>query len=73
MTLRELKKIVDNTLRFNERAGDCEVVVKADRPSMGPIASDKVISAGKGIDWDRNLFIIRPEKQEAGNDSKTDN
>jgi glycerate kinase len=64
MTLIELKTIIEQTIGHNKRAADIEVVVEADRPSMGPVATDRVVAAQKGIDWNRNHFIIRIEKQE---------
>lgn len=58
MKLSELKKIIDERL---EQGGDLEVVIPDNRPSVGPISTTKVFSAGSGFDWNSGYFIIYPE------------
>lgn len=63
MKLKELYEIVNY---YGEHASgrydDVEVVIKIKGESFGVSPHVKVAFAGKGIDWDANLFLICPEK-----------
>jgi len=56
MKFKELRAIV-NGPGWND---DDEVVIKVDKPSIGPLATVPVKSIGGGIDWDNGKAIIWP-------------
>ena len=62
MNLLELKKRIDAVLS-TERipADEIEVVIPNNKPAVGPTSATTVKSAGKGFDWNRGRFFIKPE------------
>jgi len=62
MKLSELKQMIDNTLKYNPTAADCEVTIPiSGEGGIGARPSVKVRSAGKGIDWDSWQFMLHAE------------
>lgn len=43
------------------REDPSRVVIDISKPSIGPTATCPVVSANYGFDWERGLFLIRPE------------
>lgn len=62
MKLVELKQIIDNTLKYNATAADCEVTIPiSGEGGIGARPSVKVRGAYKGIDWDGWQFMLCAE------------
>lgn len=62
MKLGELKNIVDEVLKNSPTAADCEVTIPiSGESSIGSQPSVKVVSAGRGIDWDSWQFMLHTE------------
>ena len=70
MTLRELKQIVDRTIlrRGND---ELDVVIPNHKPSMGGISTTNVRGANQGIDWNRGMFILWPDKKMVEKEEET--
>lgn len=49
-------------LSENNKHHDDEIVIKINKPSVGPSACEPVISAHFGIDWDARKLILRTNK-----------
>jgi len=62
MTLLDLYNKIDGQLRICPRKGSDEVCVAIHGSGFGGTDTVDVKSAGCGIDWDNNKFIIWPEK-----------
>ena len=61
MRLQELYDRIGSQLKINRDAKEWEVRIKTANPSIGPMSSDGVYSAGPGIDWDHGKYFIFPE------------
>ena len=56
MKMSEMKAMLDGP-SYGE---DPEVVIRVDKPSIGPLATVPVKSIGIGFDWDNGKLIINP-------------
>jgi len=56
MKLEDLKNLVLHPICDMS----CELVIKVEKPSIGPLATVPVKSIGPGIDWDNGKVIIWP-------------
>jgi hypothetical protein len=63
MNLRELKERVDFAIQNARNPDQIEVCVPNNKRSMGGMSVTSVKSAEKGIDLDKNKFIIWPETE----------
>lgn len=63
MTLERLKQIVDFAIEQKEQNKDLIVCIPNNKPSMGQISVTHIKNAHRGIDWDKDKFLLFPEKQ----------
>jgi hypothetical protein len=63
MTLQDLANIINEQLRIMPRCANTIVCIHNNIPQMGPMATINVKSVYLGVDYNRNKFIIEPEKK----------
>ena len=62
MKLKELKKHVDNALKYSQREGDEEVCIPNNKSGMmGGTPATPVNGAYAGFDWNLGKFFIHPK------------
>ena len=61
MKLTELKEKVDRAYARLKEGEDLDVVITNNKSQMGAIGTTKIKSAQEGFDWERGLFILKPE------------